>query len=329
MFVIVFAILFILSICLFDIGSTFSKEKMPTLKALMAIIIVLGHLSTRVTTGWIQPFRFWGAPFVSMFLFISGYGMWQNSESHSGLSFLLTLKRVWRILLPYMLTVLLYFLIVRIPSHETLTDIREIIATGTSNQSHLWFVFAIIYLYFAFYCCTRLKNKVHAVALLFAVVAATIVLLRGVGYDRCWYVSLLAFPTGCLYSMNKEQINRVVFRSRWTYTLAILLAVAGVGLTYLTRVEVLYSVSHIFIPIAMALILIQLPYERFNNRLTKHLGAVSYEIYLCQMIAMDALPLFFPELRPGAYIFLALAVTLLLAEFEGIILDKLKMISKL
>ena len=123
----------------------FSKDKMPILKVVMAFVIILGHLSYKDSSVWILPFRYLGAPFVSMFLFISGYGMWHSFLSNHGLSFSSTLKRIWKIVLPYLFTVLLYYTIVRLPSGEFNIDVLEAIMTGTSKQSHLWFVFAIIY----------------------------------------------------------------------------------------------------------------------------------------------------------------------------------------
>ena len=159
-FAITLFFLFILSLFGIKGYPSFSRNKVPALRAIMAIVIILGHLSVRVQSTWIQPFRYWGAPFVSMFLFISGFGMWQTFLSHSGLSFVSVLKRVWKLALPYLLTVLLYYVIVRIPSGETDLNIRDAVISGTSKQSHLWFVFAIVYLYLAFFLCTRLRSKV-------------------------------------------------------------------------------------------------------------------------------------------------------------------------
>ena len=217
-------------------------------------------------------------------------------------------------MLPYLFTVLLYFATVRLPSREFNIDVLEAIMTGTSKQSHLWFVFAIIYLYLSFFLCTRFHRRCTIILSLFAITALTIALLRKVGYDRCWWVSLMAFPTGCLYSMYKDRINDAIFKNRLRYCFAITAAVVGVGISYLPGIEVLYSISHIFIPIVIALIVIQLPIEKLNNRFTMHLGSISYEIYLCQLIAMDALQLFFSSMPPAVYVLCTVVLTVLLAE---------------
>lgn len=72
-FGIILIILFLFSLFGFKSDDAYSKQKTLFLKVFMAIAIILGHLSCRVPSGWTQPTRFWVAPIVSMFLFISGY----------------------------------------------------------------------------------------------------------------------------------------------------------------------------------------------------------------------------------------------------------------
>ena len=138
----------------------------------------------------------------------------------------------------------------------------------------------------------------------------------------------MAFPTGCLYSMYKDRINGAIFKNRLRYCFAITAAVVGVGISYLPGIEVLYSISHIFIPIVIALIVIQLPIEKLNNRFTMHLGSISYEIYLCQLIAMDALQLFFPSIPPAVYVLCTVVLTEILAELVSFASHKVFVLGK-
>ncbi len=313
-FAIVLAILFLVSLLTFESENTFRKEKLPALKVFMAIVIILGHLSFRTPLQSIQPFRFWGAPFVSMFLFISGYGMWKSYERYCSISLGSILRRIGKLLVPYLITVALYYLLVRLPAHDIVIDLREIIVTGTSRQSHLWFVFAIFFLYLVFFVCTRLKDKNGIVLTMFIIVTITVLMLRMIGYDRCWYVSLMAFPTGCFCSMMRERIDEIVFKNRLWYSFAVLSAVICVGLTYMLGKELAFCVSHMFIPVAITLVIIQLPYERFNNRVTTHLGSISYELYLCQLVVMDSIAFLLPGISSQLYVVLVLAGSFIIAE---------------
>ena len=77
-FLVIIGILYIFSFCSFNERvSTFNKEHVLTLKGVMAISIVAFHLFYQ-TDDWLFMFSSWGAPIVSMFYFISGYGLALN-----------------------------------------------------------------------------------------------------------------------------------------------------------------------------------------------------------------------------------------------------------
>ena len=105
-------------------------------------------------------------------------------------------------------------------------------------------------------------------------------------------------------------------------------AIAGVAISYLLNIEIVYSISHIFIPIAIAMVVIQLPIEKLNNRFTLHLGSISYEIYLCQLIAMDGLQLFFPSMPPAVYVLCTVVLTVILAELVSFASHKVFVLGK-
>ena len=74
-FLVILIFLFLLSLITFNKSNSFDKDKMPVIRIIMAIVIILGHISTKVDMSWIQALKYWGAPFVSVFFFISGYGL--------------------------------------------------------------------------------------------------------------------------------------------------------------------------------------------------------------------------------------------------------------
>lgn len=285
-FVATLSCLFLLSLLCFDKESGFDKDKMPILRTFMALVIILGHICAKVDITWLQQFRFWGAPFVSVFFFISGYGM----ASSKNLSFRgFVNKRILKILFPYVVTVFLYYVLVRVPDKDYVLHIRETIASGTSRQHHLWFVFAILVQYIAFFYCWKLKDIHKRLCSLFATCFLLCVLLWCVGYGRHWYVSLLAFPSGAAFSVLKATVNKLCFRNRVSYLISFALIMILAALFYGIGVELLYSISHIFIAFAVGLVVTQLPLAKLNNRVVLYLGSISYEMYLCQVISMDFL----------------------------------------
>lgn len=76
-FLIIIVLLYILSFRSFNERvSPFNKEHVSILKGVMAMSIVAFHLSYQ-TDDWLFMFSSWGAPVVSIFYFISGYG-WRS-----------------------------------------------------------------------------------------------------------------------------------------------------------------------------------------------------------------------------------------------------------
>ena len=104
-FLVIIGILYIFSFCSFNERvSTFNKEHVSTLKGVMAISIVAFHLFYQ-TDDWLFMFSSWGAPIVSMFYFISGYGLALNyrAKGNEYLSHFFK-HRIWEsLILPFLL----------------------------------------------------------------------------------------------------------------------------------------------------------------------------------------------------------------------------------
>ena len=63
----------------------FGRGKVFPLKGILAVLIVLHHLTYEIKSPLLQPFHSWGAPIVSVFFFISGYGLmtsYKNKGKH-------------------------------------------------------------------------------------------------------------------------------------------------------------------------------------------------------------------------------------------------------
>lgn len=108
------SVLLIWTVCALDnhtfMGVQFSKQATVPLRGLLAIGIVLHHLSLRLVEAspdchwiWLQ-FSFWGAPIVAVFFFLSGYGL-MVSLITKGQEYLdgFLKKRLLKIVLPLVL----------------------------------------------------------------------------------------------------------------------------------------------------------------------------------------------------------------------------------
>lgn len=287
-------ILFVSCICLLYLLSLLSKKteelnkgKTSVLKAVMAIIIVLHHMSLQGIESLMQFFS-WGAPIVSVFFFISGYGLSLNffSKGNTYLSNFISHRIFRNLLLPFILAWALYRIINWCFLPDLVTEINNLVFKGITLLPHSWYVYAILLFYIFFYIACKLSEKNFP----FIIVTLTIVYIlvcEYAGFDRCWYISSLAFPTGVFagkYIDSLKEFASIGIR----YLMFVPLCISLIGLFVYSRNEILYMFVYILIPIMITMICLKIKLEelcRFKS--VSFLSNISYEIYLGQGISMS------------------------------------------
>lgn len=263
----------------------FKKEKVIPLKAILALLIILHHISLENTITWLSPLKSWGAPIVSIFLFISGYGLMMSYNKFGGgyLSGFVKHRIIDAITLSFLLTSLLYWCIV--PDLPRIVEsVRLLITKGVVLLPHSWYVFAILILYTTFYISCKFMSGVNVLIMLTTLCVAYIITTSQLGYARCWYISALAFPAGAVYAYwAKDFSNNVSKKTWWFIPLCVLFA----ALLYFTHSELGYMLVYVLIPFMVVYLCSILNIDKLGNiKLFRWLSAISYEIYLCQGIAL-------------------------------------------
>ena len=250
-FLVIIGILYIFSFCSFNERvSTFNKEHVLTLKGVMAISIVAFHLFYQ-TDDWLFMFSSWGAPIVSMFYFISGYGLALNyrAKGNEYLSHFFK-HRIWEsLILPFLLVWVVNRIISGNISMSLLDELIKLLMYGETTLPYSWYVFSILLFYILFYMIASKKN---VVIISFLCVFLYIALTVSLSYERCWYISALAFPLGIFYCKYEERICalwNVPVKYYVTVPLCLLLTAACV----ISKNEFCYLFAYIFIPIVFVL----------------------------------------------------------------------------
>ena len=130
---------------------SFDKDKLILVKALMALLIVADHLNFFLDLGWLKPARELGAPIVSVFFFISGFGLvrsWQNKGPQYLKNFLLS--KFLRIVLPALLALAAYYLLLWNPGRNYLSGWKNLALYGTPILPFSWFAEAIVFFYLTY-----------------------------------------------------------------------------------------------------------------------------------------------------------------------------------
>ena len=262
----------------------FGKEKVFPLKGLLAVLIVLHHLTYEIKNPLLQPFHSWGAPIVSVFFFISGYGL-MTSYKNKGEQYLsdFVKRRMFdAVILPFLLALLLYrCMATGLPN---IADAISLLATkGITTLPNSWFVFAILYSYATFYLsCKKRRKNILSPLILSSIIYS--IITCWLGYDRCWYISILAFPAGCVFACHWQAFLNSSFHWRnWVIPVCL----AFVSVLYMLHHEVGYMFTYILIPLMVIYLCSSLNIERMGRlKVVKLLSEISYEIYLCHGIAM-------------------------------------------
>lgn len=286
---------------------SFNNCKMPPIRALLAILIVVGHFSY-FGVDELNFLRVLAPVCVSLFLFISGYGL-MVSYQKKGETYLQAFlkKRLLKIVLPAILVSLLHLLLCGNGGVSFLDRVRLIFTQGTTLLPHYWFVWAILFEYLVFWCSFKwLPGTLPRYAVLLFTIAFAVVTAQA-GFDRCWWVCSLAFPTGLYFAAHENDIFSFCNKKTINYWLAIALCSLAFAGLYLSGKPVCWMLCYIFIPMVAALVIARLPLDTIKLPILRWTGAVSYEIYLIHITAMTFLR--------GEYIYISSNLLFVVAVF--------------
>lgn len=267
----------------------FGNNKMPPVRAICAILIILGHFSYFGVTG-MAFLRILAPVCVSLFLFISGYGLMVSYQKKGKVYLQAFFKnRLLKIVIPAVLVALLHLLLHKGSGVGILERSKLIFTKGTTLLPHYWFVWAILFDYLAFWLsCSYISEKWQKWTVLLCSLVF-MVATYSAGFDRCWWVCSLAFPTGLFFAAYKSSIYSFCSKRNFNFFLALTLCgLLFIGL-FLTGNPMCWSLCYVFIPATAALIIARLPLDRFKLPILRFLGAISYELYLTHITVMSFL----------------------------------------
>jgi len=280
----------------------------------MVLIIIADHLALFFGVEWLRLFIELGAPVVSVFFFISGYGL-HVSYVKRGEEYLASFFRLrfWKVLAPWLLATVLYAIFLWRPQDGLVDTLKAFVTKGEVILPFSWFAVEILVFYVCFYLVYKyLPQKWRLVVLWFVTIILMICAITA-GYDRCWWVSTLAFPTGLSFAMAEKSLYASFKNRPARYWLLLLSLIVFFGMAYFPRQPYLWTLCYVCIPMIVALIVSVLPLQKLSLGLVIFLAMISYEIYLCQGIAMNLLRTYFNVNNNAVFVVLVYVLTIALA----------------
>jgi len=296
------------------------------LRGFLALGIIFHHISPLVKTGEeFSNFSYMGTYIVSIFFFLSAYGLYVQNESRENYLDNFLVKRLSKIIVPFFIISLIY-MFYRFVNGQ-LIDLNffiNLFKQGSTIIYNGWFVDIIILMYIFFYLSFKFfQNKFLSIILNTIFIICYICLAIKLGYNFWWYNSVLAFAIGLIWAKNQNKIDR--FLEKYYFIVIVLVTVL---LFVSHRYDILLKYLHIEDSYSYALaanldniiftiyfIIVFLKKINFSNVYLNLIGRISFELYMIHGLVISMLAKIFVSSRVNDVLFtlFVLIISLILA----------------
>lgn len=267
--------------------SCFTKERTYLLKAFLPYLIFIHH--SHFFDG---DFYYIGAFVVSLFFFISGYGL--ESKRRQGAIYYKHLPKALKKLFVPLIIPIVFYLFIRL-FREPVETIAEDILKYQIILPYTWFVVTLIILYIIFYSFAVMASKYESKVFLFlcfVIVAVLCFSLFGkyTGVPSWGRNTTTAFLAGIIYKNIENKMLGILGTSTKFYMIIISIVLILVTIyikgdilshfmegNILKRPVLAFLWPLLFIPLYTIIPVL-------NNRVIRYLSSISYELYICQSI---------------------------------------------
>jgi len=297
------------------------------LKGILAIGIILHHLSQEATTGDVfTNFAYMGSYIVSMFFFLSGYGLYvQNSKSKTYLDNFFR-KRLLKILVPF-ISIWMIYLIYRIGVNKESINFDYFIKLFTVGKTVIyngWFIDVIILIYIFFYLSFKfVENKRVAIIINSIFIIIYIIIAIKLHYSFWWYNSVLTFILGLVWAKNKDKIDEIIDNNLFTIMISTTflmfvfhnydIVLIKLGLTSSYMYALAANMDNLIFTLYFTLLVKNI---NFENKYLLALGGISFELYMIHGLVIQYFARYYISSKVNDVIFtvIVLVVSIILAK---------------
>ena len=266
-------------------------------RGFFAVTVIMHHVAQYTSSGLLfHRFVYLGNMPVSVFFFISGYGLMKRLSSDSAYGRSILRRRLPKGTVPFFLAAVAYKLMCLCTGQEmSVGDMLGYLINSGNSLCILWYFIVIAAAYFLFAVSALLfggKPKAVLASMLLCWAAYVIAGSRA-GLGEWWYNTAHLLPTGMVWALYEDDIRRAVKKCWLQVTV---LCAVGFALIF-TQYDSIYALCptgvfhltlavlrNLFFTLGFVLITMKL---RFGNRVLELLGKVSMELYAVQLIPLD------------------------------------------
>ncbi len=160
----------------------------------------------------------------------------------------------------------------------------KLLQNGRSILPNGWYVGVIIIMYIGFYISFRRLTKEMALLSVSLLCIIFICVIRSLGWSPHWYVSILAFPLGLVYSQY-EQLFLDIYNKRRSLLITPVCLFMILGLFMLhndwARILIYIPMNIMFVSLISCIDMCKI-----ESKLITTVSGISYEIYLCHGVVI-------------------------------------------
>lgn len=260
----------------------FDRESTVPLRGIMALLVIIGHLwgASGRTSEWLKLFMC-GNSAVAVFFFMSGYG-YEKMVFVKGAGYLdgLFPRTLKKLVIPLMLATATYCLVTNfyVGNFRPLKLLLGYGHGGTGFLPHSWYVYKLLFFALGFSLIRR-RFGMSGVWLFTAV--AVVIFQFVFKWRGWWYASDWAFPVGMTFAAFEPKLRAWISRRPRSVYLS-MLVLFGIAVTVSSLVSPKQSMFLARLPNFLLGPVFALTLYEFRLPKLAWLGAISYEIYLCQ-----------------------------------------------
>jgi membrane-bound acyltransferase YfiQ involved in biofilm formation len=298
------------------------KDNTDILKGLSVTIIIVHHLSLFLIEDSVFKILFSkvGFLFVSIFLFVSGYGLivqFNKKGKDYFKGFLL--NKVIRLYLTFFIANIICTTFSNIffsTNYGFIDMLKSSLLMKFADGRVLWFVAVILYFYIVFYIAYKFFNNKSFIIMVigFGMWIIGNILLQNGGW---FYNSAICFILGILIAKYKDKIYNLVIKKYVMFLTVLTIIFLSLMIVYIYRIDKLQFI----IPIVFILLIITLLIKvKLRSNVFKSMNKISFEFYLLQILIMKII---IGNGQPisSLYFILVFLITIILSKILNIIIN--------
>jgi len=318
-----------------------SMANTQALKGICALLVIFHHLSLMLPNIKILAlFSNIGYLSVSIFFFISGYGLMYGLINKKDYLKGFLSKRLSSVLIPYFIVNLVYiFIRIILKQKLLLIDFSMSFINGHPFVDFSWYILDILFFYIVFYFLFKYFKIGTAIIFTIVITCLLVLFLNKINYGSWWYESCFVFVVGILWAWKFQTVNNFCKKQ---YYIKLILTCCMFYMAFLVFpiTSKIFQSESALVPLlgnVLASILFTLCYLLFSMKLKVQnfvlnwIGKISLELYLIHGIVLSTLRTYIPN-NNVLYITLTIVISLMIAtvlhSISNITLKRYKNISE-